>query len=430
MRALCAFIACYVLAASAQISVRELGAVGDGAGDDTQALQAALDAAARTGTGVVVLPPGRYRITAPLIVGRDQSVQGYGGTSAVVVDAAGWKDPQHPVALRIEPVTPMSFDEVVSKTNRIFGGFTLSTMSVSHQPFIGIEIKSSAPISSAEAVNHSLLRSVLRDISVRGFDTALLIHEMWESAVEDVYISECRRGIVVSGKSVNLFFNRLTVTNFPEMRKGEDTVGLLVDSALYKDGEGRPEGIFFSHSVIYGGHSLAQIERGLHISLESNVFDGASGEPIVISSADDVSLVGNYIAVQERSSGAALVRIASSDEPLSGPLVIHNTIVGAARTSYDGIVVAKGGRTRAGVEISRNKFIRVKEAVVLEEVPVMSSVEGNFGFSAEGHPFISVGQGGEGTLIANNRRNGRGQTVRQQTKTSTKAQLRNNLNID
>src|SRR5207247_1915475 len=47
--------------------VRGHGAVGDGAADDTRAIQASIDATP-SGAGVVSFPPGVYRITAPLNV--------------------------------------------------------------------------------------------------------------------------------------------------------------------------------------------------------------------------------------------------------------------------------------------------------------------------------------------------------------------------
>ncbi len=49
-------------------NVRQLGAVGDGKADDTAALQKAVDSA----IGVVRLPKGVYRITAPIVVELDK----------------------------------------------------------------------------------------------------------------------------------------------------------------------------------------------------------------------------------------------------------------------------------------------------------------------------------------------------------------------
>jgi hypothetical protein len=69
-------------------NVRDHGAKGDGAADDTAALQDAVDRVA----GSVVLPPGTYRITRPIVVELDKvgfaSITG-GGSARVVMAGAG-----------------------------------------------------------------------------------------------------------------------------------------------------------------------------------------------------------------------------------------------------------------------------------------------------------------------------------------------------
>lgn len=48
------------LAMATHYNVRDFGAVGDGSGNNTEALQAAIDACAEAGGGIVFLPPGNY----------------------------------------------------------------------------------------------------------------------------------------------------------------------------------------------------------------------------------------------------------------------------------------------------------------------------------------------------------------------------------
>ncbi len=73
---------------AATATVYDFGAVGDGAADDTAALQKAVDA----GTGDVRLPRGVYRITKPIVVDLDKvgftSVSG-SGTARIVMAGPG-----------------------------------------------------------------------------------------------------------------------------------------------------------------------------------------------------------------------------------------------------------------------------------------------------------------------------------------------------
>lgn len=70
-------------------NVRNFGAAGDGQADDTEALQHAVD----QGDGVVELPRGDYRITAPIVLDTTQTgraaVMGSGGTAKVLMAGPG-----------------------------------------------------------------------------------------------------------------------------------------------------------------------------------------------------------------------------------------------------------------------------------------------------------------------------------------------------
>jgi hypothetical protein len=77
----------YVASGSQVLDPRDYGAVGDGATDDTAALNLALDAAL-VGNGVVLLTPGAYRCTGTLFLDGAASLVGSPGAE-LIVSAAG-----------------------------------------------------------------------------------------------------------------------------------------------------------------------------------------------------------------------------------------------------------------------------------------------------------------------------------------------------
>ncbi len=68
------------------LTAQEFGVRGDGAGDDSAAIQAALDKAWSPGReGIVFVPSGRYRITRTIYVWPGERAFGYGNTRPVIV---------------------------------------------------------------------------------------------------------------------------------------------------------------------------------------------------------------------------------------------------------------------------------------------------------------------------------------------------------
>ena len=89
-----ALMASLVVASSAPAQpvcdVRTLGARGDGATDDTAAINVALGTPGLCGT--VVFPPGNYRVTSPLVVRGDRIIQGSGKGRTIVSSASATAD--------------------------------------------------------------------------------------------------------------------------------------------------------------------------------------------------------------------------------------------------------------------------------------------------------------------------------------------------
>lgn len=80
-----------------RLSVIDFGAMGDAVADDTTALQSAIDCASKNSSAepasdgkVIYMPPGEYRITAPLIISNGCILEGaglgVGGTTNIIAD--------------------------------------------------------------------------------------------------------------------------------------------------------------------------------------------------------------------------------------------------------------------------------------------------------------------------------------------------------
>lgn len=74
------------------INARDYGAVGDGATDDTKAIQAAIDTAVNAGGGRVFIPPGIYLLSAALIYRSHITLLGAGMGASQLWQLAGTAD--------------------------------------------------------------------------------------------------------------------------------------------------------------------------------------------------------------------------------------------------------------------------------------------------------------------------------------------------
>lgn len=98
--------------------VRDYGAVGNDAFEDTTQIQAALDAAGRNGGGIVVIPRGRFQINATLLVPRLVLIRGAGPELTQLY----WRDRVSPLDALIQGTNSFGVEDLtVVATNHIGG---------------------------------------------------------------------------------------------------------------------------------------------------------------------------------------------------------------------------------------------------------------------------------------------------------------------
>lgn len=76
-----------ILEADALFNPRTYGAVGNGAADDTVAIQAAVDACSAAGGGTVLMPPGVYRTTNTIALKSNVTLRGHGAGVTTILYA-------------------------------------------------------------------------------------------------------------------------------------------------------------------------------------------------------------------------------------------------------------------------------------------------------------------------------------------------------
>jgi hypothetical protein len=70
-------------------NVHDFGAIGDGAHEDSDGIQAALDRAAAVGSATVVLPPGTYKVSATIEIPTSVTLRGSGWNASTIRPSAG-----------------------------------------------------------------------------------------------------------------------------------------------------------------------------------------------------------------------------------------------------------------------------------------------------------------------------------------------------
>jgi hypothetical protein len=98
------------LLADRALHVREFGAVGDGIANDAPAIQAAIDAMAASGGGVLEFGPRTYRLASPVVVsGVSVILQGAGFTEGPTVASGTW------LTIDATGFTPFTFTGVAAR---------------------------------------------------------------------------------------------------------------------------------------------------------------------------------------------------------------------------------------------------------------------------------------------------------------------------
>jgi hypothetical protein len=322
MRVPLLFVACVLaVPASAELRIvfpddecvidvkRDFGAVGDGKADDTEALQAALDAGSGAGVDrhkIVFLPDGVYRIRRTLVVNRGQEGSGlgpwlYGESHNGVVIRLDDGVPGVTAVLRTHPN-----DRGKTSANWFMRTVRNLTIDVGDNPETdGIRwfasntglIKDVRIIGHGKhGVNSSFIGengpNMLQDVTVEGFDTGVLSHWIYGQTLSRVTIRNCRTvGVSVTANAVGI--EDLVVSGTPTalaVRKPGDShwwsgvvalVGGEFSGSEAADAAAVNEGKLYLRDVRTSGFKIPVRNTATDVAAEGPDIDEFSSHPVL-----------------------------------------------------------------------------------------------------------------------------------------------------
>lgn len=215
------------------VSVKDFGAVGDGTTDDTAAIQAAINYITNTtfattwpagtknydkGGGVVVIPPGRYRITSGLLLGQHVRLQGsstkgffypYGAQNTGSVILADFTNPNQWIISSAN--YNVSGAKIGYRDNTSGAEMDAGTWNFTH----GIEVKDLMLKAVSSCYGGIRLNgspnSVLENVGAYGTDVGFLVNASWGVTARNMFCVSYLYGFAaiadVNGLDLNGYFD-------------------------------------------------------------------------------------------------------------------------------------------------------------------------------------------------------------------------------
>jgi len=329
------------------VNVRDHGAQGDGITDDTAAIQAALDAVPTNG-GTVIVPPGKYMVSEPLVVTvagtvfsgttmgysvatgatvsgtAIQALPGFSGDALVQLGIPGVYTRQR---LIIEKLFLHCQDQAMDGIRILRSNNPLMIRDMSifnckgygiYSPWREIEPDPSDP------QNAQLVAGRIRNVYVRNCGTGLRLYQTNSSVVENsAFVNSDHRAVEIVNGNNNTLANVLFEASFEQGLVVEGTGGgLWAESVLVENGR-------FEHNnrdgVSREALLVGPLVRGLVVNSGRFQMDDVGiriqGDNVsVIGGEFHQNLVQNSIVIESTADDSLILNPKGTDEDPATPL--------------------------------------------------------------------------------------------------------------
>lgn len=300
------------------VSVKDFGAVGDDAADDTAAIQAALDYVGTTG-GCVYIPAGMYRTTATLTIPQLASIKGESAEGSII---------------RPQGCDGLEFDAANSIGPRTFEDFFVYGNNTSTNT--GIKFVGDAD----PATRVTGLR--FNRVKVQNFRDAMNFRSMWTSSIENCILYNNIFGIVIRGQCVKVDINNNYLLHNLLGTVTPTATGITIQSTFDYDPGGstekRPEDIQVHQNLVFGFPFGCRLTNGLVLSVNNNDFDAVTHTGVYVSSMGGLTSINeNWIGLVGASpvNGILLDALGTSNDVQKN--ILGNQITNSGTSAAFGI---------------------------------------------------------------------------------------------
>jgi hypothetical protein len=382
---------------AAKVSARAYGAQCTGQGDDTAAIQAALDVQSAFNVAVlknvnvdVELPQGTCVLSAPLRMGLYGSLVGQNDATTILAHYDRWQSKDY-AAIDVAITGPIPSGEAVGQRRisnlRLLGA---NNSKIAHS--VGIHIHNTVP---KYELQYQVSYFNLADLFISGFDTGIEAEDWESSSIDNVNITAVRQGIFLNGHAVNIQIGHthLGYSNFAPSHTSTPgaNVGLLLaaNSKYCTNCTNYPQGISFHDSTVVAFDYLIFVSLAITVDVHDNVLDYAGEGVVNKGAAVQISNVGgglyvhhNYISLQPGSDAYGIYSTANATD---GIWIESNYFTNyAGKNNSDiGIAVSGSGATKDW-HINANTFMNYREGIHFNQAASYSEVRNNFGSGTSG----------------------------------------------
>lgn len=179
-------------------------------------------------------------------------------------------------------------------------GASIKDITISTYPYQGVEGATDKEIAAVHIGedNNSTYNSNISNVTIDGFYYGVLLNNTWNCKVQNLLIRRCRKGIKITGRSVN---NHIVNTNI----SCSGTNSVCIECGSWSGDFG--EGLLISNSVLTGAEIGVTITNFHAVYFTNNIVDLCKYKCIgIYSYSFGCKFVNNYLAsMGEANSGAS-----------------------------------------------------------------------------------------------------------------------------